>query len=336
VTNPYLDDNQPPVQPIAEPTVQNMMAVPTQAHGQPIRMQPPVPNYRRSNLRHIGRVRGCLLLLLIGTMLMGLMCMASLALYLLFPPAPVDILVMGLDSRGSEGVAARTDSIVVIGINPGRIDMSLLSIPRDLFVDVPGYGMQRINTVNVLAEVDQPGMGPQLLSQSIVNNFGIGVDKYARLDFQAFTALVDAVGGVRINVPNTFTDYEFPTADFGTMEVTFEAGWQDMDGERALIYARTRHADDDYQRAARQQEVLAALSRKLINPLNWAAALNALNQHVETNLNVIDFVLISPAVLFGGQSMEQLVIDRDYILPGDGYSYPNYALLQPWITEHFD
>lgn len=336
MTNPYLDDNPQPIQSISEPTVHNMMTVPTQANVPPIRMQLYVPNYAKSHLRRIGRVHGCLLLMLIGTMLIGLMCMASLALYLLFPPAPVDILVMGLDSRGSEGVVTRTDSIVIIGVNPGRIDVSMLSIPRDLFVDVPGYGMQRINTVNMLAEVEQPGTGPQLLSQSVTNNFGIGIDKYARLDFQAFTTLVDAVGGVRINVPNTFTDYEYPTAEFGTTEVTFEAGWQDMDGERALIYARTRHADDDYGRAARQQQVLAALARKLLNPFNWAAALNALNQHVETNLNIIDLIKISPAVLFGGQNMEQLVINRDYILPGDGYSYPNYDLLQPWIAEHFD
>src|SRR5690606_16210897 len=112
--------------------------------------------------------------------------------------------------------------------------------PRDLFINVPNYGMQRINTINVLAELDAIGSGPSLLAQSIENNFGIGVDNYVRLDFHAFVALVDAVGGLNIEVPYNLIDYDFPTEDYGTMEVRFEQGWQHMDGERALIYARTR------------------------------------------------------------------------------------------------
>jgi LCP family protein required for cell wall assembly len=339
VTNPYLDDheqNKSQQPSYSEPTAHHVRAVPQQPHVYPIRVQQPAPNYTKSSVRHIGRVRGCMFLGLIGVMLIGLMCMGSLALYMLFPPAPVDILVMGLDSRGGEGMATRTDSIMVVGMNTAGFDVSLLSIPRDLFVDVPGYGLQRINTVNVLAEGNQAGTGAQLLSQTIQNNFGIGIDKYARLDFQAFIAVVDAVGGLDINVPYTITDYEFPTADYSIMEVHFDAGMQHMDGERALIYARTRHADDDYRRAERQQQVLSALVRKLANPFNWATAWNALNQHVETNLNLLDIIKISPIVIFSGGNLEQLVVNRDYILPGDGYSVPNYELLQPWISEHFD
>jgi LCP family protein required for cell wall assembly len=335
VTNPYFDNQQQPLQPINEQIVHNVSIVPIQSPLKRLDVPHAIPNTAKRR-RYGGRVRGCLLLWLIGTMLMGLTCMGALALYLLFPPPPVDLLIMGLDARGAEGVVTRTDSILVVGIKPAQLDISLLSIPRDLFVDVPGYGMQRINTVNMLAEIDQPGTGSQLLAQSIENNFGIGVDKYVRLDFQAFTALVDAVGGVRINVPNAFTDYEFPTADFGTMEVHFEVGWQQMDGERALIYARTRHADDDYQRAARQQQVLLALAQKLVNPWHWAGAWNALSEHVESNLNILDMLQLSPVVLFGSGAMEQLVINRDYILPAAGYSVPNYALLATWIAEHFD
>ena len=317
-------------------TTLNTNAARIQPHVQPLQVNKPAPNYSKSRPRHLGRVRGCLMLALVGFLLIGMVCMGSLAMYVLFPPPPLDILVMGLDSRGNEGVVTRTDSIMVVGINPAKIDLSLLSIPRDLFVDVPGYGLQRINTINVLAEVNQSGTGPQLLSQSIQNNFGIGVDKYVRLDFQAFVALVDAVGGITIDVPRAITDYQFPTPDYGTMEVHFDAGRQYMDGERALIYARTRHADDDYHRAARQQLVLTALAKKLANPFVWPSALNALNQHVETNLNVLDMALMSPVVIFGSGEIEQLVINREYILPADGYSVPNYQRLQPWIIEHFD
>lgn len=328
MTNPFQDAHEQPVS--------HVEATTRQAHVVPIQVQKPASHYARSHPRHIGRVRGCLLFSLVGIMLFGLMCMASLAFYIVFPPSPVDILIMGLDSRGNEGVVTRTDSIMVVSINPEQFDISLLSIPRDLFVDVPTYGMQRINTVNMLAEMNQPNSGTQLLSETIERNFGIGVDKYARLDFQAFIALVDAVGGIDIDVPYAITDYAFPTPDYGTIEIHFDAGLQHMAGERALIYARTRHADDDYRRAERQQLVLTALAQKLANPLNWAAATNALNQHIETNLNIVDMLKISPVLLFSGGDFEQLVINRAYILPADGYSVPNYTLLQPWIVEHFD
>ena len=326
MTNPYQDAHNQPQQPAQQ----------KQPHVVPMQVRKPVSHYAKSRPRHIGRVRGCFFIALIGFMLCGLMCLGSLALYMLFPPAPVDILVMGLDSRGNEGIVTRTDSIMVVGVNPAQFDISLLSIPRDLFVDVQGYGMQRINTVNVLGELNQPNSGAQFLSQTVERNFGIGVDKYARLDFQAFIALVDAVGGIDIDVPYAITDYDFPTPDYGTITIHFDAGMQHMDGERALIYARTRHADDDYQRAARQQLVLAALTQKLANPFNWVSAMAALNQHIETNLNLVDIVKISPVLIFSGGDFERLVVNRDYILPADGYSVPNYNLLRPWIIENFD
>ena len=213
--------------------------------------------------------------------------------------------------------------------------MSLLSIPRDIFIDVPGYGLQRINTINVLAEIEEPGTGPDLLSQSITNSFGIGVDNYIRLDFQAFTAMVDAVGGVKINVLHTVVDNAFPTANYGTMRVRFEEGIQRMDGDTALIYARTRHQDDDYRRAERQQQVITALSRKLLNPVNWIPAWLALQSNTETDLNIIQLALVTPSMLFSAGDLNQLVINRDYVLPGNGYVYPNYEALAPYIEENF-
>jgi anionic cell wall polymer biosynthesis LytR-Cps2A-Psr (LCP) family protein len=174
-----------------------------------------------------------------------------------------------------------------------------------------------------------------LLSQSIEANFDIDVDYYVRLDFQAFVALVDAVGGLDIEVPHNLVDTQYPTPDYGVMEVRFEAGWQHMDGERALIYARTRHADDDYQRAERQQLVISALAGKLINPFNWPAAWIAIQSHTETNLSPVNMLFLLPPVLVNAGSIDRLVIDREYILPGDGYSVPNYEALRPFIDEHF-
>lgn len=292
--------------------------------------------YQQSQIHHMSRARGCLLIGFVGVLAMLCSCVASLALYITFPPQPIDIVVMGLDSRGNEGRATRTDTIMVVGVNPSRLNVSLLSIPRDIFINVPNYGLQRINTINVLAELDQAGTGPDLLTESITNNFGIEVDNYIRLDFQAFIALVDSVGGININVPNTVVDNAFPTDDYGTTSVRFEQGWQHMDGTTALIYARTRHQDDDYFRAARQQQVISALSTKLLNPLNWTSAWFAVQSNMETNLSLIEMAFVAPPILLSAGDLNQLVVNREYILPGDGYVIPNYNLLRPYIEENFD
>jgi LCP family protein required for cell wall assembly len=291
--------------------------------------------YRNSGIHHLGRLRACLVIVFIGILLLLFACTASIALYIAFPPSPINILIMGLDSRGNEGRITRTDSIMIVGVYPAKMDLSVLSIPRDLFINVPGYGMQRINTINVLAEMETSGTGPSLLAQSIEQNFDMRVDYYIRLDFQAFVAVVDAVGGLDIDVPYDIVDYQFPTDDYGTIEVHFEAGQQHMNGQTALIYARTRHGDDDYRRAERQQQVVNALLQKLANPFNWSAAW-FIQQHMETDMNLLHMLGLFPPVLFSGGNMNRLVIDRQYILPGDGYSVPNYEAIRPFISANFD
>ncbi|MCA0452657.1 MAG: LCP family protein [Chloroflexi bacterium] len=262
-------------------------------------------------------------------------CGTSLLIYLIIPPAPVNILVLGTDGRAGEGFFSRTDSMMVVGVKPSQLRLSLLSIPRDIFIEVPGYGSQRINTVNVLGEQAQAGSGPQLVMSAISQDFGIRLERYIRLDFNGFVKLVDAAGGLTIDVERTIIDDSYPTEDGGYQYIQFDAGVQQMDGERALIYARTRHGDDDYQRAARQQQVISALFGKLINPLRWPAALGVIQSSVDTNLTPWDmFTIVVPAALNRGR-YEQLVVNRDYILgsPG-GNAVPNYDLLNPWIQEH--
>ena len=264
-------------------------------------------------------------------------CGLAFVTYIVFPPPPLDVLILGVDARPGEGFVTRTDSIMLAGLQPSRVRVSLLSIPRDLFIDVPGYGEQRINAVNVLGEMDAPGSGPDLLAQGIAASFGIQPDRYLRLNFQAFTDLIDAVGGITVDVPRTIVDYQFPTMDGGTMELRFEPGSQQMDGERALQYARTRHADDDYQRANRQQQVLTALSLKLLNPINWPRVATVVNGSMDTNLTLIDFVTQAPTILLNAGRFERLVIDRDYITASaGGNAVPDYAKLSPWLYERFD
>jgi LCP family protein required for cell wall assembly len=263
--------------------------------------------------------------------LVGLMMVVTLIL------PPLDLLVLGVDARSGEGYVTRTDSIMVLGIQPRLARLNLLSLPRDLFINVPGYSAsQRINTINMLGEQVEAGSGPDLLADSIEGSFGIAPDRYVRLNFDAFVQVVDAVGGVRINVPKAIVDYQYPTENYGTMTVRFEPGWQHMNGETALIYARTRHADDDYGRAERQQQVMTALARKLANPLTWIPSGIAVSRNVDTNMNPIEMGLYAPAVMVGSLNMNRLVVNRDYVLPGAQGAVPNYEKLGPWLDGRFD
>jgi LCP family protein required for cell wall assembly len=257
--------------------------------------------------------------------------------YLVFPPPPTSILILGVDSRGQEGWQARADSIMLAGIRPRFLQVGLLSIPRDLSLNVPGYGMQRVNVTHVLGEMEGPGGGPELMRAALAENFGVTVDRYVRLDFDGFVALIDAVGGVTIDVEQPLIDYNYPTEDFAVTTVEFAAGQQHMDGARALIYARTRYADDDYQRTRRQQQVVTALLGKLILPWNWPGAVVTLNNYVDTNLNVWDLVVLAPSMVIGGARAERLTIDRSLITAtADGVAVPDYAQLAPWLRAHFD
>lgn len=272
-------------------------------------------------------------------LVLGPLCCSGLALlaYVVFPPPQLDILVLGLDSRGTEGQLARTDAILLVGADPARLRLSVLSIPRDLFVEVPGYGSQRVNTVNLLGEQEASGGGPALLSSALNQTLDIRTDRFVRLDFQGFVALIDAVGGVVVDVERQIVDDAYPTADGGVTTVRFEAGVQQMAGEQALIYSRVRHGGDDYQRAARQQQVLSALLRRLVNPLRWPAVAAALGQSVETDLSLLDLASIAPLVILNAGRYDMLVIDRDFILgTAEGHAVPDLERLGPWLDGRFD
>ncbi len=266
-----------------------------------------------------------------------LLCSCSLLFYVVFPQPQTNILVLGVDSREGEGWLTRADSIMLVGINPQRLRVSLMSVPRDLSIDVPDYGLQRINTVNMLGEMEEDGRGPILTAIGIQESFGIHTDRYVRLDFNGFIDLIDAVGGVTIDVEYAIVDDFYPTQDYGTITVRFDVGVEHMNGERALQYARTRHSDDDYRRAGRQQQVVSAVAGKLINPLYWPSVTAVLNRNLDTDLTLFDMLRLAPPVLLSAGSFEQLVIDRGYITAtAEGVAVPDYSSITPWLEGRFN
>jgi LCP family protein required for cell wall assembly len=311
----------------------------------PLPPPPAKPPQRRRRVRRRRSCLGCLAQALLAGTLFVLAFSALLAvLYRIAPPPRTNILVLGLDSRPGEGNITRSDTMLLVTVDPADLYVGILSIPRDLYVVVPGYGEQRINAAHVMGESATPGSGPALAAQTIEHNFGVPVHRTVRLNFEGFLAIVDAAGGVTIDVPEAFTDYEYPTPDYGTMIVSFAAGVQQMDGERALQYARIRHGSSDFERAARQQQVVTALVRQLLWPGNWwrwPGVYRAFRQHVDSNLTILDVAVMLPTVVWAGpDGIDRRVIDRDMVTgrttsQGASVLEPDWARIQPTLDEMF-
>jgi LCP family protein required for cell wall assembly len=177
---------------------------------------------------------------------------------------PVTILLLGSDRRPGEEVTPRTDAILILRVDPARRRAAILSLPRDLWVAIPGYGENRLNAAYLWGEHDgPPGTGMALAKATVGDLLGLPVDYVAVADFRGFIGLIDALDGVTVDVEDALVDSRFPTADHGFTTVRFEPGPQPMDGSTALTYCRVRHPDDDFARHRRQQAVLLAIAARL-------------------------------------------------------------------------
>ncbi|MEE9513635.1 MAG: LCP family protein [Anaerolineales bacterium] len=175
----------------------------------------------------------------------------------------VTILLMGLDYRdweSGEG-APRTDSMMLVTVDPVSKTAGMLSIPRDLWVEIPGYGHGRINTAYVLGEQDRlPGGGPELAIKTVEKFMGVPIHYYMQIDFGAFERMVDEIGGVEIDVPE-----EIEVDPILTPNLILKPGKQTLSGEVALAYARARHTEGgDFDRSKRQQQVALAIRSQIL------------------------------------------------------------------------
>jgi LCP family protein required for cell wall assembly len=170
------------------------------------------------------------------------------------------VLVMGIDRRPGESFVSRTDSMMLVSYDPLSNKASILSIPRDLYVVIPDWGRDRINTAFVRgARGNNPAGGAELAMQTVEFNLGVPVDHYILVDFNAVVETVDELGGIDVEVPFEIYDATYPDMNYGYDPLYIPAGWQHLDGELALKYARTRHVDNDFGRANRQQQVMLAV-----------------------------------------------------------------------------
>ncbi len=238
-----------------------------------------------------------------------------------------NLLVLGYGGKGHDG-ANLTDSILVYSVPLDGGPASQISIPRDMWVESPvGSGQYRkVNSVyaQALAETGNPRQAANVAAKSIGSALGVPIQGWMTVDFDGFRDLVNALGGVEVDVQRRFTArYPDPKRPLKWTNVKFEKGVQEMDGEKAIQYARARYVynnpaeGSDFGRAARQQRLVAAIKSKLLSPAGLArgfSVADAVQDDILTNVSSGDL-----ARLFRrGTDPKRAVVlsDQNVLIPG--------------------
>ncbi|NJM09040.1 LCP family protein [Candidatus Gracilibacteria bacterium] len=186
---------------------------------------------------------------------------------------PFNVLLIGVDKRAVAEEGVRSDTLIVVHVDPLANWAAMLSIPRDSMVEVPTLGVQKINTAfgygyanagALYGEDTTPDAGGGALAAETVEGFlGVPIDYIVQVDFRGFERVVDTLGGITVDVRQPLLDPAYPTEDFGVERIYIPAGLQQMDGATALRYARSRHSTSDFDRSRRQQQVLRAILQEV-------------------------------------------------------------------------
>ena len=203
------------------------------------------------------------------------------------PQSMVNILLLGSDHRADRSF--RTDVIMMLSLDPVKGTAVLISFPRDLYVSIPGIGMERINT-------SQEFGGFPLTQKMFKLNFGVEPDYYMLTDFSGFSGIVDTLGGIDVYAQYNMTDVcDLPIGVDSSC--TINAGWNHFDGQTALWYVRARKATSDFDRTRRAQEVITAIFKKMmsLNAINRVPELyNMFKASVETNVPLTTIANLMP------------------------------------------
>lgn len=215
--------------------------------------------------------------------------------YVYTDPRRVTVVLLGIDQRQGEEGPFLTDTIMLLSLDPIAKTGAILSVPRDLWIEYPGIGSERINNANRVGEQRQyPGGGAEYAKRIISSVLGIPVHYYVMINFDAFLTFVDVIGDVEVCPEQDIDDPKYPDGSYGVRPIFIEAGCQDMGGDDLLVYSRTRATEGgDVDRAKRQQEVVFAIREKVLsaggifsiisNPLElW----DALQANLRTDLDI--------------------------------------------------
>lgn len=275
----------------------------------------------------------------------------------------VNVLFLGMGGEGHEGPFL-TDTIILASFDIKEKKAALMSIPRDLTIPFPKYGWRKINHANSFGEELNPGEGGRYTKKIISDLLDVPIHYYVRVNFAGFEKLIDDLGGITVYADREFTDPLFPTDDFKTESVNFPQGWQVMNGERALQFARSRHGTNgegsDFARSRRQQKIILALKNKvfslgtLLSPGKISSLLSSVQKNVRTDfevweiikfanalreINDDDIVLHSLDSAPGGLLVENIIEDAWVLEPRTGNfdEIRSYAknIFNPYIGDYF-
>lgn len=231
----------------------------------------------------------------------------------------INILVLGIGGPGHDGPYL-SDTNIIASLKPSTNEVALISIPRDLGVKIDEYGWRKINSADAFGEAAHPGEGGDYARKIFSKTFNLSIPYYVRVDFKAFEDMVNTVGGITVNVPNAFTDSQFPGPKDSYQTITFSAGAQTMMGEQALNYVRSRHGTNgqssDFARSHRQQLILEALKEKMLsygtylNPAKIQSILSTLSNHVTTNLDFGQLMYLASLARDSKAPPKTLVLDN--------------------------
>lgn len=208
----------------------------------------------------------------------------------------INFLLLGQGGVNHEGPYL-TDTLIFGSIKPSTHKIALISIPRDLFADIKGYGWHKINEANSIGEINNyPNGGSAFAAKVMEDIFDLPIHYWLRIDFNAFEKTIDDLGGITVCVDRAFEDYNYPTDGFKMQTIVFSVGCQKMTGETALKFVRSRHGThgegSDFARAARQQKVILAIKDKifglgtLTSPQKVYNLYNTLKNHIQTNIEL--------------------------------------------------
>jgi LCP family protein required for cell wall assembly len=240
---------------------------------------------------------------------------------------PVNILVMGIDrvpdvpADSSAALDGRSDTMLLVQVNPEDNSINVLSIPRDTQVEIPGVGLTKINHANMLG-------GDSLAARVVSRNLnGVTIDRYVRVSTEAFRELVDLLGGVEVFVPHrmSYTD------ETQGLYIDLEQGWQTLDGDQAEQFARFRSdGNGDIGRVQRQQQLIRAMRDRITNPAvipKIPQAIQLIQSYVDTNLSLEEMLSLANF----GMNLEQDSF-RMVMLPGR-FSTPDEFVASYWMTD---
>ena len=229
----------------------------------------------------------------------------------------VNVLLLGIDSRADSSTTQNTDTMIVLSLDPVNKTAAMLSIPRDVYIDRPGVLVDKINAAYAFG-------GPDLSRKVVEDLLGIRLNAYALVNFDAFTKIVDSVGGVIVDVRRPVRDESYPTPDYGVERLDITTGPQLMDGSTALHFARSRHDTNDYSRAQRQQLVLSALRTRMTEGdflRSLPAIVDRVGSAVQTNFDPANV----PSLVLFGTAIDGSAIRSEVLYPC-GSDYPHCEL----------